>query len=80
MDRAASEDEHFDSPPIRDPRLARIRVKRGLRDEETRKLLQEVVFKDTRLEWVRWAKEELIHVPAPGQDIILLPTTRPSGS
>jgi len=25
MDRAASEDEHFDSPPIRDPRLARIR-------------------------------------------------------
>jgi Tfp pilus assembly protein PilF len=59
--------------------LARIRVKRGLRDEETRRLLQELVFKDTRLEWIRWAKEQLIHVPAPGEDIILLPTTRPSG-
>ena len=58
--------------------LARARVKRHLRDEETRKLLQELVFKDTRPDWVSWAKNELIHVPAPGEDVIVIPTTRPS--
>ena len=62
--------------------LAIIRVKRKLLDEETRKLLQEMVFKDTRPDRVRWAKEQLIRVPSPGDDIITLPnaTTRPAGS
>lgn len=60
--------------------LAIIRVKRKLLDEETRKLLQEMVFKDPRPDRVRWAKEQLIHVPPPGDDIITLPnaTTRPA--
>ena len=58
--------------------LARVRVKRNLLDQETRKLLQELVFKDTRPEWIRWAKEQLIRVPAPGEDVITFPTTRPS--
>ena len=57
--------------------LAVVRWKRHLYDEETRKLLQQIVFKDTRPDWVRWAKDMLVHVPPPGQDIILLPTTRP---
>jgi Tfp pilus assembly protein PilF len=59
--------------------LARIRVKRNLFDDETRKLLKEVVFKDTRPEWVLWAKEKLAQVPAArGEDVILLPTTKPA--
>jgi Tfp pilus assembly protein PilF len=57
--------------------LAVVRWKRHLYDEETRKLLQQIVFKDNRPDWVRWAKDMLVHVPPPGQDIILLPTTRP---
>ena len=62
--------------------LAIIRVKRKLLDEETRKLLQEMVFKDTRADRIRWAKEQLIRIPPPGEDIVTLPnaTTRPAGS
>lgn len=59
--------------------LARARIKRNLRDEETRGLLKELVYKDSRLDWVTWAKTELIHVPAAGDDVILIPATRPSG-
>ena len=58
--------------------LARVRIKRNMLDEETRKLLKELVYKDVRPEWIRWAKEELIRVPAPGEDIITIPTTRPA--
>jgi Tfp pilus assembly protein PilF len=58
--------------------LAVVRWKRHLHDEETRKLLQQIIYKDTRPDWVRWAKDMLVHVPPPGQDIILLPTTRPA--
>lgn len=58
--------------------LARARLKQNLRDDETRRLLQELVYKDTRRTWVEWAKESLIHIPPPGQDIVTIPTTRPA--
>jgi Flp pilus assembly protein TadD len=41
--------------------LARVRVRRGDRDDETKKLLQELVFKDTRPDWRDWARQELVH-------------------
>lgn len=43
--------------------LARAKVRRGDRDAETRDLLEEVVFKDARPQWVNWAKEKLAVMP-----------------
>jgi len=57
--------------------LAVVRWKRHLYDEETRKLLREIIFKDARPEWVKWAKDMLIHLPPPGRDIISQPSTKP---
>jgi len=39
--------------------LARARVRRGDSDDETRELLSQLVMKDTRSEWVDWAKQRL---------------------
>jgi Flp pilus assembly protein TadD len=39
--------------------LARIRVRTHRDDEETRRLLAEIVAKDPRPEWVAWARERL---------------------
>jgi Tfp pilus assembly protein PilF len=39
--------------------LARARIQLGLRDEETRRLLELVVLKDQRAEWVDWARFNL---------------------
>jgi Tfp pilus assembly protein PilF len=63
--------------PVYIGNLAKVRIKRKLLDEETRKLLKDVVFKDTRRDWIDWAKLQLIRVPPPGEDIISFPTTRP---
>ena len=60
--------------------LARVRIERKLLDQETRKLLKDLVFKDTRPEWISWAKMQLIRIPPPGEDIITLPTSRPAKS
>jgi Flp pilus assembly protein TadD len=38
--------------------LARARVRRGDRGAEIQDLLQQVVLKDTRPQWVQWAKEQ----------------------
>ena len=40
--------------------LARARVRRGDRGEVVRALLTELVAKDSRAEWVEWAKERLV--------------------
>ena len=40
--------------------LARSKIKRGDRDEETKKLLEELVFKDSRESWRDWAKMKLL--------------------
>ncbi len=39
--------------------LARARVRRGDRDDEVHELLQAVVMKDDRPEWVAWARDQL---------------------
>jgi Tfp pilus assembly protein PilF len=40
--------------------LARAHVRRGDRDTETRGLLEELVIKDNRPEWIEWAKIKLL--------------------
>lgn len=40
--------------------LTRVKINRGDRDEETRALLEELVFKDPRPEWRDWARMELL--------------------
>ena len=52
--------------------LARARVRRGDRDQETRKLLEELVLKDSRPQWSQWARTNLLRMGDP--------TTRPSSS
>src|SRR5438094_379686 len=42
--------------------LARAKVRRGDRDEETRKLLEELVFTDSRPEWTDWARLNLFRM------------------
>jgi len=43
--------------------LARVRVRSGRRDEGTRQVLQNLVLKDTRQEWVAWARQRLAVMP-----------------
>jgi Tfp pilus assembly protein PilF len=52
--------------------LAKVRIRQRVMDEQTRKLLDDLVYKDTRPEWVNWAKEQLLHFPK-NEDVILLP-------
>ena len=40
--------------------LARARIRRGDSDAETRDLLTQLVMKDTRPEWVTWARQRLV--------------------
>lgn len=44
--------------------LARVKVRQGDRDEETRKLLEELVFKETRPQWIDWARTNLLRIEA----------------
>src|SRR5438874_4482959 len=44
--------------------LARARIRRGDRDAQTRKLLEELSLKDDRPEWVEWAKLKLLKLRA----------------
>lgn len=39
--------------------LARARIRQGDRSSQTRQLLEEIVMKDTRPEWVEWARRRL---------------------
>ena len=56
--------------------LARAKDRRGDRDEEIKKLLQELAFKDSRPEWRDWARMKLFEIaPRPAD---AGPTTLPS--
>ncbi len=46
--------------------LARVRIRRGERDEATRKLLELVVLRDRRPAWVDWARSYLHRMAATG--------------
>jgi len=39
--------------------LARVRLRQGKRDDRTRQLLADLVLKDTRPEWLTWARKQL---------------------
>jgi hypothetical protein len=56
--------------------LARVKIRRGDRDEETKSLLQELVYKDSRPTWRDWAKLELVRFYA--RPIEPGPTTLPA--
>ncbi|MCY2927473.1 MAG: hypothetical protein NT031_18955, partial [Planctomycetota bacterium] len=43
--------------------LARVSVRNNRKDERTRALLQKVVMKDRRPEWVSWARQQLSRIP-----------------
>jgi Flp pilus assembly protein TadD len=45
--------------------LARAYVRLGRKDDRTRKLLNEVVMKDSRPEWISWAKDRLALMARP---------------
>jgi Flp pilus assembly protein TadD len=42
--------------------LARARIRLGDKDEETIKLLQDLVLRDTRPDWVEWARSNLLRL------------------
>ncbi|MEM8738840.1 MAG: tetratricopeptide repeat protein [Planctomycetota bacterium] len=43
--------------------LARAKLRRGDPPQEVKQLLYDVIFKDTRPEWITWAKNELARIP-----------------
>ncbi|HOF17631.1 MAG TPA: tetratricopeptide repeat protein [Phycisphaerae bacterium] len=53
--------------------LARAYVRKGRKDDKTRKLLGDVVMKDNRPDWIAWAREQLALMGTPP------PTTQPTG-
>ncbi len=58
--------------------LARVKIRTGDRSEETKALLQELVFKDSRPQWRDWAKMELVRFYAkPIEPQIPRTTTQP---
>ena len=58
--------------------LARAKIRHGDSDTETKELLEELAFKDSRPQWTNWAKENLIRLSHPTTPEIEEPTTRPT--
>lgn len=56
--------------------LARLRIRLGERDDQTRRLLEQVLLSDSRPDWVEWARFNLtrLRVPLPDES---RPATRP---
>lgn len=62
--------------------LIRCRVRLGRRDGRTKELLQELLLKDTRPEWLEWARRQMMVAPPaiatmPAATQPFLPTTQP---
>jgi len=57
--------------------LARCRIRSNQHDAETRKLLEELIAKDTRPAWVEWARMELLKIPR-AEPEAGRPTTQPA--
>ena len=47
---------------------ARVRIRLGQRDDATHKLLELIIAKDQRPEWVVWAKDQASRIPKPDAD------------
>jgi predicted Zn-dependent protease len=56
--------------------LARALVRRGDRTARVRDLLEQVVLKDSRREWVQWAGETLIRMPKSADSTLPAPGLR----
>lgn len=56
--------------------LARAMVRRGDGTERVRELLEQVVMRDTRREWVLWAGETLVRMPKGANDTLPASGTR----
>lgn len=56
--------------------LARVRVRLGLRDEQTRRILRELLLKDSRPQWRQWAQITLLRLAAAPPDSD--PATQPT--
>lgn len=54
--------------------LARAKVRRGDRDASVRALLNKLVLRDTRPDWLAWEKRSLVRLESPAQEA---PATRP---
>jgi len=69
--RLKEAEQHYDKALAIEPdnavfigNLARCRIRLGRRTPQTRDLLQQIILKDTRPEWVQWARRELMDMPA----------------
>ena len=58
--------------------LARVRMRLGLHDEETRRVLETLISRDTRPQWIDWARLTLIRLKAEVQEP--LPATAPAAN
>ncbi|HZK82505.1 MAG TPA: tetratricopeptide repeat protein [Humisphaera sp.] len=56
--------------------LARVRIRLGMRDDETKQILESLIDHDKRPEWIHWARYMLIRLQGP--KIEDAPTTAPS--
>jgi Tfp pilus assembly protein PilF len=62
--------------------LARLRIRNNQKDDRTRQLLGDVVMKDTRPDWVAWARKELALMgtpvaPGSAESLAMPPTVPP---
>lgn len=48
--------------------LARTRIRRGDKDDDLRQLLSDLIMRDTRPEWITWAREKLALLGQPIED------------
>ena len=54
--------------------LVRARLRKGLRDEKTYRLLQELALKAVRPEWARWARDQLAVIQEPRETPVQIPS------
>ena len=78
LDEAA---ENYEKALVADPEameptcsLARLRVRQNKKDDRTRGLLEKIVMREDRPEWIEWARERLSLIGRPK------PTTQPAES
>jgi len=79
-DKLAEAEKSYSSAVELDPdnteyagNYARARIRLGERDDTTRKLLELVILKDRRPEWVTWAREQASRIAKPNFDEQRLP-------
>jgi len=54
--------------------LVRVRLREGIRDEKTYRLLEELALKTIRPEWAEWAREQLAVMQEPEETAVEIPS------